>query len=249
MTKQLEGKTAVVTGGSRGIGRAICLELASQGAEVYVNYSSGVEAAEETVKMCQEMGVNAYTLGFNVASLEEVKNAFKEVKEKSEKVDILVNNAGVAIDGIFIRLKEEDIDKVLKINLYGSIYCAQVAAKMMMRKQTGTIVNISSVVGEMGNAGQASYVSSKAGVIGLTKSLARELASRNITVNAVAPGFIETDMTKNLDAEVSAEHMKHIPLEKYGQAEDVAKLVSFLVGPGATYITGQTIGINGGMHM
>ena len=249
MTKRLQGQIALVTGGSRGIGRAICEALAKEGADIYVNYTRGQEAAEETVKICQSYGVNAFAIGFDVSSSEAVKKAFDEIKEKSEKIDILVNNAGVAVDGIFIRMKEEEIDQVLKINLYGSIFCAQAAAKMMMRKQSGKIINISSVVGQMGNAGQASYVSSKAGVIGLTKSLARELASRNITVNAVAPGFIETDMTRDLSEEVRKEHLKFIPLEKYGKPEDVASLVVFLASNEASYITGQIIAVNGGMYM
>ncbi len=249
MTRLLSGKTALVTGGSRGIGRAICLSLAQNGANVFVNYSSGAGAAEETVTLCKEQGVNSWALGFNVADAESVGAAFKQMKELSPTLDILVNNAGIVIDGIFIRYKAEDWDKVLKVNLYGSFNCSQEAAKVMMKQRSGTIINISSVVGEMGNAGQAAYVSSKAGLIGLTKSLARELSARNITVNAITPGFIETEMTEKLDERVKQEHLKIIPLSKYGSVEDIAGTVSFLASPHAGYITGQIIGVNGGMYM
>lgn len=249
MEKVLNGQVALVTGGSRGIGRAICEQLAAQGAFVYVNYSSGSAAADETVRLCQSVGGQAESLGFDVANPESVEQAFDKIKAKSGRLDILVNNAGISIDGIFIRFKNEDWDKVLKINLYGAFHCSQSAAKMMMKQRYGRIVNISSVVGEMGNAGQAAYVSSKAGLIGFTKSLAKELASRNITINAVTPGFIETDMTGGLDEKLKEEHLKHIPLGKYGQASDVANLVNFLAGPNSAYITGQVIGVNGGMYM
>ncbi len=249
MSKILSGKTALVTGGSRGIGRAICLSLAQNGANVFVNYSSGVGPAEETVSLCKEQGVNAWALGFDVANADSVSDAFKQIKELSPTLDILVNNAGIVIDGIFIRYKAEDWDKVLKVNLYGAFHCSQEAAKIMMKQRSGTIINISSVVGEMGNAGQAAYVSSKAGLIGLTKSLARELSARHITVNAITPGFIETEMTEKLDERVKQEHLKIIPLAKYGSVEDIAGTVSFLASPHAGYITGQILGVNGGMYM
>lgn len=249
MQNSLSGKIALVTGGSRGIGRAICKSLASCGASVYVNYSSGKDAAEETVVSCKEFGIDAFSIGFNVAEQESVSTAFSQIKEQSGKLDILVNNAGIVIDGVFIRYKAEDWDKVLKVNLYGAFNCSQEAAKLMMKQRSGSIINISSVVGEMGNAGQAAYVSSKAGLIGLTKSLARELASRSVTVNAITPGFIETEMTEKLDERVKTEHFKAIPLGKYGKVEDVASCVAFLASPGAAYITGQVIGVNGGMYM
>ena len=247
--KDLEGKVALVTGGSRGIGRAISIELASRGAKVYVNYSSSSGAADETVKLCEEAGGSGEAIGFNVAESDAVDQALAKIKEQDEKIDILVNNAGIASDGVFIRMKNEDWDRVMAVNLSGVFYCARAAAKLMMKARSGTIINISSVVGEMGNAGQAAYVSSKSGVIGLTKSLARELALRNITVNAVTPGFIETDMTADLNEKLKEEHFKAIPLSRYGQPEDIASLVGFLSGSSAKYITGQVIGVNGGMYM
>lgn len=247
--KELDGKVAVVTGGSRGIGRAICVGLAAQGARVFINYSSNEDAAKETAQLCVEAGGAGDLLPFNVAESDSVDGAFESVKEQAGQIDLLVNNAGIASDGIFIRTKNEDWDRVIAVNLTGAFYCARAAAKIMMKARQGCIVNISSVVGEMGNAGQAAYVSSKSGIIGLTKSLARELSARNITVNAVAPGFIETDMTKDLNEKLREEHMKAIPLSRYGAPEDIAGIVRFLAGPSATYITGQVVGVNGGMYM
>lgn len=249
MSKDLTGKVALVTGGSRGIGREICKGLAASGASIYVNYASGTEAAEETVRQCLELGAEAWPIGFDVSSGESVSAAFKQIKEQSGQLDILVNNAGIVKDGIFIRYKAEDWDRVLQVNLKGAFHCSQEAAKIMIKQRSGRIINISSVVGEMGNAGQAAYVSSKAGLIGLTKSLSRELAARQIRVNAVTPGFIETEMTENLDDKIKTEHFKVIPLAKYGTAADVASAVCFLAGPGSEYITGQVLGVNGGMYM
>jgi 3-oxoacyl-[acyl-carrier protein] reductase len=249
MSETLKDRIALVTGGSRGIGRAISVELARLGAHVYVNFSSSPQAAEETVKLCEEVGGKATLLGFNVSKGEEVEKAFDSVREKSGKLDILVNNAGITKDGLFVRLKEEDWRQVLAVNLDGAFLCARAAAKIMMKNRYGRIVNISSVVGEMGNAGQAAYVSSKAAVNGLTKALARELGSRNVTVNSITPGFIETDMTHGLSEDLRAEHLKAIPLGRYGDPTEVANLVGFLAQEGAGYITGQIIGINGGMYM
>ncbi len=249
MTINLEGQVALVTGGSRGIGRAISVRLAEQGAFVYVNYRSGEEAAKETVAACQAAGGDGQALGFDVGSSESVDEAVAQIKSEKGKIDILVNNAGISKDGLFIRMKDEDWHTTLNINLNGSFYVARAAAKLMMKARTGTIINISSVVGEMGNAGQAPYVSSKAGLIGLTKSLARELASRGITVNAITPGFIETDMTAALDEKLQEEHLKAIPLSRYGKPEEIAGAVSFLASPDAKYITGQVLGVNGGMYM
>ncbi|MCL4134933.1 UNVERIFIED_CONTAM: hypothetical protein GTU68_029229 [Idotea baltica] len=231
---ELNGQVALVTGASRGIGKAIALKLAASGAKVYVNYSSGKDAADQVVSLCKELDGDAVSLGFNVANSSEVNNAIKQIKSESGRLDILVNNAGITI---------------LDVNLKGSFYCARAAAKIMMKQKYGRIINISSVVGEMGNSGQAGYVSSKAGVIGLTKTLARELASRNITSNAITPGFIETDMTEALDEKVKAEHFKAIPLGKYGSADDIASLVNFISSAESSYITGQVIGVNGGMYM
>ena len=243
---KLTGQIALVTGGSRGIGRAICQGLAQEGAFVYVNYSSGAEAAQETVRLCNG---NAEAIGFNVADSAAVDNAISEIHKKSGKLDILVNNAGITADGLFIRYKNEDWDRVMAINLNGSFYCARAASKIMMKQRYGRIINISSIVGEMGNPGQSAYVASKAGLIGLTKSLAKELASRNITVNSITPGFIETEMTHGLDEKVKAKHFEFIPLARYGKPEDIAEAVAFLASNGAAYITGQTLGVNGGMYM
>ena len=244
MTKLLEGKVALVTGGSRGIGRAICIALAKQGATVWVNYSSGKAAADETCKLCEG---NARAIGFNVGNSESVDQAFSEIQKESGRLDILVNNAGITCDGLFIRFKNEDWDRVIQTNLTGAFYCSRAASKLMLKQRSGTMINISSIVGEMGNAGQAAYVASKAGLIGLTKSLARELSSRSITVNAITPGFIETDMTQGLDEKVRAEHMKAIPLGRYGSVDDVANAVIFLAGQ--AYITGHVLSVNGGMYM
>lgn len=245
----LKNKIALVTGGSRGIGRAISVRLASLGANVFVNYSSSPEAAEKTVSACREFGVEASALGFNVADSAAVDAAFEQIKAKTGKLDILVNNAGISRDGLLLRFKDADWRETLGINLDGAFYCSRAAAKLMLKAKAGSIVNISSVVGEMGNAGQVAYVSSKAGLIGLTKCLARELASRSITVNAITPGFITTDMTGTLDESLKAEMLKSIPLARFGEPEEVANLVAFLASSQATYITGQVVGINGGMHM
>ncbi len=249
MQKNMSEQVALVTGASRGIGRAISLALAARGAHVLVNYRSGADAAIETVKMCESLGGSAEALAFDVADSEATAEALGEIKQKFSRLDVLVNNAGISKDGLFVRMKDQDWQQTLDVNLNGSFFAAREAAKIMIKARRGRIVNISSVVGEMGNAGQVPYVSSKAGLIGLTKALARELASRNITVNAITPGFIETDMTAALNPEVQAEHLKAIPLGRYGKAEEVANLVAFLAGPEAEYITGQVIGINGGMYM
>lgn len=245
----LTGRVALVTGGSRGIGRAICVTLASRGATVYVNYTSNQAAADETVKLCQEQGAQAFAIGFDVASSEAVDAAFERIQKESGKLDILVNNAGISKDGLFVRMKDEDWQRILNINLNGAFYCARAAARMMMKARYGRIVNMSSVVGEMGNPGQAPYVSSKAALIGLTKSVAKELASRGVTVNAVTPGYIETDMTDELDEKRKADLMTVIPLGRIGSPTDIANVTAFLVSDEASYVTGQVIGVNGGMYM
>lgn len=242
-------KIALVTGASRGIGRCIAVELAKTGAYIIVNYSSSPEAAQETLNAIREVGGDGELLKFGVQDSQAVENAFDGIKSRHGQLDILVNNAGISKDGLVLRMKDEEWLSTLAVNLNGSFFCARAAARLMIKSKWGRIINISSVVGEMGNAGQVPYVSSKSGIIGMTKALARELASRNITVNAVAPGFIETDMTAALDDKLRAEHMKSIPLGRYGQGEEVAKLVAFLASDSAAYITGQTVGINGGMYM
>lgn len=249
MNKKFVGRVAVVTGGSRGIGRAVAVRLASEGARVFVNYSSRSDAAEETVGLCAAAGGVAESIGFDVSSSAAVDEAMSAIREKAGSLDILVNNAGMSKDGLFVRMKDEDWDQTLSVNLNGAFYCARAAARFMMKARYGRIINMSSIVGEMGNAGQVPYVSSKAGLIGLTKAIARELASRSVTVNAITPGFIETDMTGALDEKVKSHHMEAIPLGRFGKAEEVAALVSFLAGEESAYITGQVIGINGGMYM
>lgn len=242
-------KIALVTGASRGIGRAIAVELARQGVYVLVNYASSPEAAQETLNQIREVGSDGEVIKFPVQDSQAVENAFDGIKMRHGKLDILVNNAGISRDGLVLRMKDEEWLNTLEVNLNGAFFCSRAAARLMLKAKRGRIVNISSVVGEMGNAGQVPYVSSKAGLLGMTKALAKELASRSVTVNAVAPGFIETDMTSALDEKLREEHMKAIPLGRYGQPEEVASLVAFLVSDQAAYVTGQIIGINGGMYM
>lgn len=249
MSGNLAGQVALVTGGSRGIGRAVSLKLASLGAHVVVNFSANGAAAEETAEGCRKAGGSAETLGFNVSDSSAVETAIDSIKERSGRIDILVNNAGISKDGLLIRMKDEDWLHTLGVNLNGAFFCSRAAARLMMKARYGRIINISSVVAEMGNAGQAPYVSSKAGMLGLTKSMARELASRSITVNAITPGFIETDMTGALDEKLRLEHMKAIPLGRYGEPSEIAHLVAFLADGNSGYITGQVIGVNGGMYM
>ena len=247
MNLSLEGKVALVTGGSRGIGRAICLELAQAGARVFVNFAANSQAAEETLALCSQESSQA--IRFDVAESQSVNAAVDAIREQAGGLDILVNNAGITSDGLLVRFKDEDWRRTLAINLDGAFFCARAAAKLMMKTRWGRIINISSVVGEMGNAGQAAYVSSKAGLIGLTKALARELAVRSITVNAVAPGFIETDMTRDLDPALRAQHANSIALGRMGEAKEVACVVAFLASNAASYVTGQVIGVNGGLYM
>jgi 3-oxoacyl-[acyl-carrier protein] reductase len=242
-------KIALVTGASRGIGRSIAVALAKRGCYVLVNYSSSPEAAQETLHEIREVGGDGEVLQFAVQDSEAVENAFEGIKARHGQLDVLVNNAGISRDGLVLRMKDEEWLTTLGVNLNGAFFCSRAAARLMLKAKSGRIVNISSVVGEMGNAGQTPYVSSKAGLIGLTKALAKELASRSITVNAITPGFIETDMTAALNEKLKEEHMKAIPLGRYGHSNEVAELVAFLASDAAAYITGQVIGINGGMYM
>ncbi|MDC3416428.1 3-oxoacyl-[acyl-carrier-protein] reductase [Aquibacillus salsiterrae] len=245
----LAGKVALVTGGSRGIGKAIALELAKQGAKVAVNFSGNEEKAQEVVDEIVELGSEALKIKANVANESEVKGMIKQVVESFGSLDILVNNAGITRDNLLMRMKTEEFDEVIETNLKGVFLCTKGVTRQMMKQRSGRIINISSVVGVSGNPGQANYVAAKAGVIGLTKSTAKELASRNVLVNAIAPGFIETDMTAKLTEEQRSGMIGLIPLEKLGQAEDVAKVVRFLASDDANYITGQTIHVDGGMIM
>ena len=245
----LENKTAIVTGGSRGIGRAICVALAKEGANIVTCYAKGAAAAEETVAMCREYGVQAVAVHADVAVPGEVEALFAEALKITGTIEILVNNAGITRDGLLLRMSDDDFNQVIDTNLRGAFYCMRAASKLMMKKRYGRIVTISSVVGVSGNAGQVNYAASKAGVIGMTKSLAKELGSRNVTANAVAPGFIMTDMTEGLPDAVKEQMAKEIPLSRMGRPEDVADAVTFLVSDKASYITGQVLHVGGGMVM
>ena len=245
----LAGKIAVVTGGSRGIGRATSLALAESGAHVLVNYRSNEEAAKQTLALIEEAGGTGELLGFDVADPDSVDRGIKEAVERHGRIDILVNNAGISIDQLLLRVQPKDLDMTWATNVNGPIYCAKACIRPMMRKRWGRIINLSSVVGESGNAGQAVYSSSKAAVLGLTRSLAREYASRGITVNAVAPGFIETDMTAELPEAAKQSVVEQTPLGRIGRPEEVAAAVVFLASEEASYITGQVVRVNGGMHV
>ena len=245
----LSGKIAVVTGGSRGIGRAMCQRLAALGALVIVNYVSNPAAAEETVQSIRSAGGKAESVQFNVASGGEIEAAFKKILEAHGRVDILVNNAGITRDGLLMKMKDEQWDEVLNTNLKGVFLCTKAVSRAMMKQRWGRIINITSVVGFAGNAGQANYAAAKAGIVGFTKSVAKELASRGITVNGVAPGYIVTDMTKDLSEEVTNMIKEEIPMGVLGEAEDIAGAVAYLASDDARYVTGQFIHVNGGMFM
>jgi 3-oxoacyl-[acyl-carrier protein] reductase len=242
-------RVALVTGAARGIGKTIALALAQPDLMLYINDVTPPEAAAETIREVEARGARAAYRQFNVAVLPEVEQAVEDIIKESGRLDILVNNAGITRDGLLVRMKEEDWDQVLAVNLKGAFNCLKAAAKPMIKQRFGRIINISSIVGIMGNAGQANYVASKAGLVGLTKSAARELASRNITVNAVAPGFIETAMTQNLPEKVREAMLAQIPLNRFGTPEEVAHAVAFLASDQAAYITGQVMHVNGGMLM
>lgn len=246
--KRLEGQVAIVTGASRGIGRAVAIALATEGAKVVVNYAKSSQAADAVVAEIEEMGSQAIALQADVAQTDQVDALFSAVLEQWGRIDVLVNNAGIARDTLLIRMKLEDWQAVIDLNLTGVFLCTKAASKVMLKQRSGRIINVTSVVGEMGNAGQANYSASKAGVIGFTKSIAKEVASRGITVNAVAPGFITTDMTADL--KVGEEVLKMIPLGRYGEPDEVAGLIRFLAADAAAaYITGQVINVDGGMVM
>lgn len=245
----LVGKVALVTGGSRGIGRAVALKLAENGADVAINYAGNTAAAEEVKAAIEKLGRKAMLVQGSVADTDGVQAIVNQVVKELGRLDILINNAGITRDGLLMRMKEADWDAVLETNLKGVFNCSKAVMRTMMKQKSGRIVNMASVVGEMGNPGQANYAAAKAGVIGFTKSLAKEVASRGITVNAVAPGFIATDMTKVLTDDQKAEMARSIPLGRAGQPEDVANAVLFLVSDEAAYITGQVLNVDGGMVM
>ncbi len=244
----ISGKIALVTGAAQGIGREIALALAADGADVAI-CDVNLEAAQKTAADIEATGKKSLAIKANVASSADVSAMIEQVVEKFSRIDILVNNAGITRDGLILRMKDEDWDLVLSINLKGAFLCTKSALKYMTKQRAGTIINIASIVGAMGNAGQANYVASKAGLIGLTKTIAREYANRGITANAVAPGFIETAMTQALPENVRQELAKQIPMGKLGTPGDVANAVRFLASPWASYITGQVVHVNGGMYM
>ena len=241
----LHGKVALITGGSRGIGRAVAIKMAQCGAKVVINYTSNAQEAQKTLEIIKPISPQSFIIQFDVSDETAVDEALASIGQ----VDILVNNAGIAVDGLLMRLKAEDFDRQMAINLKGAFNCAKACLRPMMKQRFGRIINISSVVGEMGNAGQTVYAATKAGLIGMTKSLAREVASRNILVNAITPGYIATDMTKDMGEKAAEALLAHIPLQKMGRPEDIANAAAFLASADADYITGHVLSVNGGMYM
>lgn len=245
----LDGKIALVTGAGRGIGKGIAQELALNGATVIVNYNGSKEKAEETVQTIKSVGGNAESFMCNIADFEKTGEMIKTIIDKYGSLDILVNNAGITRDGLLMKMSESDFDDVIAINLKGAFNCLKHVSRQMLRQKSGRIINLSSVVGIAGNAGQVNYAASKAGIIGMTKSAARELASRGITVNAVAPGYVDTDMTQVLSEAVKEKVLAQIPLGRMGNIKDIASMVTYLASEQASYITGQVISVDGGMHI
>lgn len=247
---RLDGQTALVTGGGRGIGRAIVKKLASEGANVVINYGTSDRAAKVTADLCRkEYGVKTLAVQADVSRAEDVQRLFEEAKALTGKVEILVNNAGITADNLILRMTDEDFDRVQKINLYGTFYGMKLAAKTMLRQRYGRIISLSSVVGLHGNAGQVNYAASKAGIVGMTKSLAKEMASRGVTVNAVAPGMIETDMTAAMTETAHKAMEGQIPAGRMGSPEDIAEAVAFFADPASGYVTGQVLAVDGGMAL
>lgn len=246
---KLDGRVALVTGGSRGIGRACCEALAEQGATVVVNYQRGEDKAREVADAIVAAGGKAEIAGFDVADMKAAEAAIEEIAKRHGRLDVLVANAGIAIDGLLLRVKEEDLQKLFDVNVKGAIACARAATRPMMKAKWGRVVFLSSVVGEMGNVGQTAYAATKAALLGVTKSIAREYASRNITVNAVAPGYIDTDMTSGMTDAMKETLNKLIPLGRTGSARDVAAACAYLASEEAGYVTGQVLRVNGGMYV
>ena len=240
-------RTAIVTGGSRGLGRAVCRKLAEHSMNIVMNYSANADAAEEAADVCRSLGARVVTVQGSVAVPEDCDRIVQEALDAFGQVDVLVNSAGITRDNLLLRMSEEDFDQVIAVNLRGTFRMMKAVARPMMRKRYGRIINLSSIVGEMGNAGQVNYAASKAGVNGMTKAFAKEIAGKGITVNAVAPGFIDTDMTRALSREAAESLKARIPMGRLGTPEDVAHVISFLASEEAGYVTGQVIGVNGGM--
>ncbi|MGH7848052.1 MAG: 3-oxoacyl-[acyl-carrier-protein] reductase [Candidatus Binatia bacterium] len=245
----LQGQVALVTGGGRGIGRAVVLALGRKGVKVMINYAQNLATAESTLKQLQDAGGIGDLYPFDVSREEQVEEAVKKIVDQHRKIDILVNNAGITTDNLLLRVRSEDWNRVLGVNLTGTANCTRAVCRLMLRERYGRIINLTSVVGQIGNPGQSAYAAAKAGIIGFTKSMARELAARKITVNAVAPGFIETEMTARLPAKIQEEYLRSIPLGRFGSCEEVAEVICFLAGSGGAYVTGQVIGVNGGLSM
>lgn len=245
----METKTALVTGAGRGIGKAIALALAAEGYQIVVNYNGSEKAANEVVALCEEKGVKAMAYRCNVADYAAVEQMMNDVVKEMGSIDVLVNNSGITKDGLLLRMKEEDFDRVVEVNLKGCFNCIRHVARIMMKQRHGSIINMSSVVGLSGNIGQANYAASKAGIIGLTKSTAKELAARGIRVNAIAPGFVETEMTKVLSEEARQAAMSMIAMKRFASTDDIADLAVFLASDKSSYITGQVISVDGGMAM
>ncbi len=246
---EFENQVALITGASRGIGREVAMDLASQGAFVVINYTNSEDAAKQTLSEIEKAGGKGTTLQFDVSNFDDVQNKVTDFIKNHNGIDVLVNNAGITRDGLFLRMDERDWDRVFEVNIKGVFNCTKAVARSMIKQKYGRIINISSVVGEMGNAGQINYASAKSAIMGFTKSSAKEFGSRGITVNAVSPGFVDTDITKDLPQKTKEKYMEGVPLKRFGTTKDISNVVTFLASKKASYITGEVIRVNGGLYM